>query len=243
MMFILLIQKNVAEVSSFTNITATTLNVILYVLPLIVMLLGAFSLTEEFEDGRFMLLQTYPFQPASYMKGKFLGQFITHFTVITFSFGVYLFVNYLFRTMSSLQDSLLTYLFSLLLMGAFLAIGMTIGGLSKNRWQAFMIVIMIWFIAIMIWPMLLIGVLSLVPYQAVRPALLILSMLNPAELLRIFFVIQFDGGAVFGQPYYKLIDLLKHSFGWVYFLLYLSLYVLGMLSFSSSIIGRKLRDE
>lgn len=241
MIFIFLIQMNIDGLSSFTNVTATAFNVLLYSLPLIVMLLGAFSITEEQEAGRFALLLTYPFKMKSYIIGKYLGQFVTHMIIITFSFGVFSSLSFLFKTTGSIKGIILLYLFAILVTAAFLAIGMLIGVLSTTRWQAMMIAIALWFILIMIWPMLLIGGLSFLRYTTVKPVLLTFTILNPAELLRVFFVILFDGGSIFGTEYYKIIDSLKGSAAIIYLLIYILIYIIGNLTVSTILIGRKER--
>lgn len=241
MVFIFLIQLNIDGLSSFTNITATAFNVLLYSLPLIVMLLGAFSITEEREAGRFALLLTYPFKMISYITGKYFGQFAAHIAVVTFSFGVFSALSFFFKATGSIKGILLLYLFAILVTAAFLAIGILIGVLSSTRWQAMMISIALWFILIMIWPMLLIGILSFLNYATVKPMLLVFTVLNPAELLRIIFVILFDGGSIFGQEYYKIIDFLKGSVSLIYVSIYILIYVIGMLGLSTFLIGRKER--
>lgn len=241
MMFIFLIQMNIDGLSSFTNVTATAFNVLLYSLPLIVMLLGAFSISEERESGRFALLLTYPFKMRSYIIGKYLGQLLTHIIVITFSFGIFSALSFLFQTTGSVKGILLIYLFSVLVTAAFLAIGMLIGVFSSNRWQAMMISISIWFIFIMIWPMLLIGGLSFLHYDLVKPILMVFTVLNPAELLRVFFVIQFDGGAIFGQQYYKILEFLTGPASIIYLIAYILIYVFGLLALATLLIGRKER--
>jgi Cu-processing system permease protein len=241
MMFMFLIQKNIDGLGGYTNITATAFNVLLYSLPLIVMLLGAFSITEEQESGRFALLLTYPFKMKSYMIGKFLGQYLTHLIIITFSFGCYSALSFLFKAGSSINGIILIYLFSIFVTASFLAIGILIGGLSSTRWQAMMIVIALWFIFIMIWPIVLIGLLSFLHFDLVKPLILGLTMLNPAELLRVFFVIQFNGGSIFGQQFYKIIDFLTGPASFIYLVIYLGVYIFGILALSTFLIGRKVK--
>lgn len=241
MAFIFMIQLNIDGLNSFTNVTATAFNVLLYSLPLIVMLLGSFSITEEREAGRFALLLTYPFKMTSFIMGKYLGQLVTHIIVIAFSFGVFTAMSFFFNGTTSVTGILLIFLFAVMVTAAFLAIGIVIGVLSSTRWLAMMVAIALWFIFIMIWPMLLIGALSFLKFNLVKPILLAFTVLNPAELLRVFFVIQFDGGSIFGQQYYQIIDFLKGPQSLIYLLGYILFYVFGMLAISTFLIGRKVR--
>ena len=56
----------------------------------------------------------------------------------------------------------------------------------------------------MIWPTALIGVLGLVPYTWIAPLMQALLYLNPAEYIRVSFVVNLEAGAVFGQAYDSL---------------------------------------
>ena len=56
----------------------------------------------------------------------------------------------------------------------------------------------------MIWPTALIGILGLVPYPWIAPLMKFALFVNPAEFIRVAFVLSLDGGAVFGQAYDSL---------------------------------------
>lgn len=239
MALILLIQRNIPDVGAYNNMTGTMMNVILYLLPLIVLLLGSFSITQEKEEGGYGLMLTYPVSSRSYIIGKFLGQFVTQWVVATFSFGVAGFVCQVMSIPLSIPMLLLVYGFSVLLLLAFLSIGMLIGIGSANRWQALMVSILIWFVFIMIWPMLLLGILGLLPYQWVQTALVSLAIINPAEAMRIVLTVQMGGGSIFGQPYYVLLGNLQGLAGGLWGLLYCLLFSAIQLLLSMKWMERK----
>ena len=62
-----------AGYGGFNRMTASMLNITLFVIPLIALLLGALFLAGEKEDGGLHLLLTYPVSRASLILGKFLG--------------------------------------------------------------------------------------------------------------------------------------------------------------------------
>ena len=64
----------------------------------------------------------------------------------------------------------------------------------------------------MIWPTALIGILGWVPYPWIAPLMKFALFANPAEFIRVSFVISLDGGAVFGQAYDSLVTLLHWIF-------------------------------
>jgi Cu-processing system permease protein len=77
----------------------------------------------------------------------------------------------------------------------------------------------------MIWPTALIAVLSFFPYPMIAVLLKISLFINPAELLRIVFVVQLGGGAIFGQAYDTLITFLQSEAAWGVLILYTLIYM------------------
>lgn len=233
------IQKKVPGVGDYSNMTATLMNVILYLLPLICLLLGSFTMTQEKEDGSYLLLLSYPLSAHSYIIGKYLGQFTAQWVVVTFSFSLTGLLNLLFSFGITLKWFFLLYSFSVLLLLCFLATAILVGVITDNRWQALMSSIMIWFISIMVWPLLLLSILSFLPYPWIQPFLSYATLLNPAECLRIILTIQLGGGAVFGQPYYSLMNSLVQPLGISALLIYCFLFVAFYLVLSIHIMKRR----
>lgn len=233
------IQSKVPGVGDYSNMSATLLNVILYSLPLISLLLGSFTMTQEKEDGSFLLLLSYPLSTRSYIIGKYLGQWTAQWVVVTFSFGLTGLLSLIFSLGIALKWFFLLYCFSVLLLLCFLSIAILVGIVTDNRWQALMTSIMIWFVLIMVWPLLLLSLLGYLPYSWIQPFLSYVTLLNPAECLRILLTIQFGGGAVFGQPYYALINFLAQPPGITALLIYCFLVVAFYLSFSIIFMERR----
>lgn len=232
MLFIFLLVKNSPAVTSYTNITGAAFNILLYLLPLFMLIVGSFAIAGEKENGQWQLLSTYPISAFSYLTGKLCGQLIAQTVIFTLSFGSSLTIALFFQISLSLKWVLTLYIFSLLLQSIFLVIGIVVGSFTKGRWQALSLSIAIWFLLIMMWPTALISILNLMPYKMISPILHVLLFLNPAELLRVFFVVRMDGGSVFGQVYDVLASSLKVDFTIIllviyffvlfYFFLYLS---------------------
>jgi Cu-processing system permease protein len=212
LLLIFLLVKGSPVTADYTNITGTAVNLLLYLLPLFMLITGSFSIATEIENGQWRLLNTYPVTAFSYLSGKLIGQLIAQSVVFTLSFGISLLLGLLFQVNVSLKWVLAIYLFSILLQAVFLVVGVAAGAFAKTRWQALSVSVSLWFIFIMIWPTLLISVLNLVPYQLLSPVLHVAMALNPAELLRVVFVVQMGGGAVFGQSYDVLVTFIKKDF-------------------------------
>ena len=174
-------------------------NLILYMIPLLMLIVGAFSIASELENGKWRLLCTYPIHTTSYIIGKTIGQFIAQTAIFSMGFGGSIIIGLVSGCNFDLFWVVATYIFSILLIFLFLVLGITIGSLSTTRWQALGISIGIWFLLILMWPTLLISILNVVPYAMIAPSIKIVLFCNPAEVLRIIFVIQLGAGQFLGK--------------------------------------------
>ncbi|MCZ1268315.1 ABC transporter permease, partial [Paenibacillus tundrae] len=84
----LLIINSQNFVAGYSGTTGSMLNLILYLLPLMTLFLGSFSLTSEKEEGSWQLLSTYPIGTMSFIVGKYLGLSVVLMTIVTFGYGL-----------------------------------------------------------------------------------------------------------------------------------------------------------
>lgn len=217
------IARDNADFAGHTNVTGTIANMLLYLLPLFMLIAGSFAIAGEIESGQWRLLCTYPLSTAAYIAGKWLGQWLGQVILFTLSFGISLALSLWSGTVLPLKWVLVLYSFSLVLTALFLMLGLAIGSFVSTRWQALTVSVGIWFLFIMIWPTMLIAVLSVVPYPLIAPLLQGLTLLNPAEVLRVAFVVQVGGSAVFGQAYDHLLGVWQKRFGLI-LLMYAGMY-------------------
>lgn len=234
-----LLEKNNEGIAGFTNVTGTIVNIILYLLPLFMMITGSFSIANEMENGQWQLLCTYPVSISSYFFGKFAGLFTAQAVVFTFSFGLSMAIGLLAGIHLSLQWLLGIYFFSLLLLFTFLLLGLFLGTLIKTRWQALTSSVAIWFFFIMIWPTALIAVLGLVSYPLIDLFMKIAMVINPAEFIRVFLMIRWDSGAIFGQSYDTIVHLFQSGVGWIILIVYMLVYVLTLSTLSFLCLKRR----
>lgn len=215
---ILLLQSGVAASEGYTDITGTVINMTLYLLPLITLLIGGVSTAIEKEDGHWGLLATYTLTPYTFLWGKWLGLAVILLTMLAFSFGIAGLITVLFGQALRFSTLIFFWLFSSALALVFLSISLLIGAISKNRWQALIGGIAVWFLSIIIWPLLLISSLSQLPYKFIKPALEIATLLNPAEFVRVFSIMKLNAGAVFGAEYDEWIKWATGDYGFLIFL-------------------------
>lgn len=123
-------------VQGYSSVTGTMLNLILYLLPLMTLLLGSFSLTAEKEEGSWQLLSTYPMSTFDFILGKYTGLALVLLTIIAFGYGTTGIIGTLVGKSFDFTTFTLFFSFSVGLVLLFLAIALGIGTLAKNRWQA-----------------------------------------------------------------------------------------------------------
>ncbi|MFC0296790.1 ABC transporter permease [Geobacillus jurassicus] len=219
-----LIARNDADFAGYTNVTGTIANILLYLLPLFMLISGSFAIAGEMENGQWRLLCTYPLSQTMYVAGKWLGQWLGQTTLFTLSFGVSVALSSFAGISLPVKWVIALYNFSLFLIALFLMFGLAVGAFTSTRWQALTVSVGVWFLFIMIWPTFLIAVLNIVPYPLIVPLLQAATLLNPAEVLRVAFVVELGGSAIFGQAYDHLIHLWQKRFG-----LILIVYAIGYL--------------
>lgn len=203
---ILLLQSGAQTVDGYNDMTGTVINITLYLLPLITLLLGGFSVTAEKEDGQWGLLSTYPISVYTFLWGKWLGLAVILVVMLSFSFGLSGVITVAFGQGLSMSTLTFFLLFSIALALVYLSIALLIGSIAKNRWQSLVGGITIWFITVMIWPLLMVSTLSHLPsYQLIQPSLQVLTLLNPAEFVRVFSIMRMGAGSAFGPEYYQWI--------------------------------------
>lgn len=231
---LLLIQSNNSMgLQGYTQGTGTMMNLVLYLLPLMTMLLGSFALTTEKEDGGWALLSTYAVSSGAYLTGKFIGVIVVLLAILATGFGLFGVVGTLVGQAVTLTSLLTFVLFSVAILVLYLAVAIVIGAVAKNRWQALTFGVGIWFVTVLAWPTLLIAVLNLLPYSVIKPTLGILTLLNPAELVRVTTVTQLGGGAVFGAEYYQWIDWIKGDWGLAIAIVFALLWISGLIGLAS----------
>ncbi|QHW35413.1 ABC transporter permease subunit (plasmid) [Paenibacillus rhizovicinus] len=211
---LLLIQAQ-NDVEGFSSITGTLLNLMLYLLPLMALLLGTFTLTSEKEEGSWQLLSSYPLSTFAFLSGKYIGMAIVMLTIVAFGFGLTGVVGALVGIRFGAFGLFIAFSSGLVLL--FLAVALWLGTIASNRWQALIYGVSVWFFSVIGWPTLLIAVLGFVPYGFIKPILLALTALNPAEFVRLFVIVRLGGGSALGPEYYDWIVWVRGPYGLLLF--------------------------
>lgn len=241
-MLTLLLIDSQGYVQGYSSITGTLLTLILYLLPLMTLMLGSFSLTSEKEDGSWELLSTYPLSTTSFIVGKYAGLIIMMLVIICFGFGTAGAAGLLMGRGFSLDTYLVMLGFTVSLTLMFLALAILTGTLAHNRWQALTYSVAIWFFLIIAWAPALIAVLGLLPYMWIKPAVTLLTLLNPAELARLFAVVHLGGGSVLGPEYYDWIQWIRRPAGTIFYLAYALVWI-GVIVGAANLVWERRRQR
>lgn len=188
----------------FNRMTASLLNVNLLLIPLLSLLIGSLFLSGEKEDRGLMLLLTYPVSAWSVILGKYAGLFSAVWSVLTFGYGAALLVIFFIGGSISVSLLFLFYIYSVLLAAIFISLSMMIGILSKSRFQALGVSLIVWAFLVLFYEFIIMGASMFMMKQWLLPMLTVSIFINPVELIRVQSILSLDGASVFGPRLYDL---------------------------------------
>lgn len=158
-------------------------------------------------------MSTYPLNTWAFLLGKYFGQAVVLLVIVAFGFGLTGMISTLLGGIFDFSTYVMLLTFSTCLALLFLGVAMLVGTIARNRWQALTISVSIWFFLIIAWPSLLIATLGMMPYTWVKPAVVMMTFLNPAEFTRLFTVVKLGGGSTLGPEYYQWIVWIQRPLG------------------------------
>ncbi len=173
--------------TSLSNTIVSLASLAVIVMPLIALLLSYDAIVGEDESGTLLLLSAYPITSLQLFLGKWLGRCAVLGSSIVIGFGCAALV--LAFTTDVLVDELFTafgiFIFSALLLGmSFLAIGMWISCISSTRAQAAGISLLVWFVAAVLFDLLVLAILVISQGHIESNLLAGLLLMNPTDIFR-----------------------------------------------------------
>lgn len=195
----------------FNRMTASLLNLNLFIIPLISLLMGSLFIAGEKEDSGLHLLLTYPVSVNSVLTGKFLGLLVALGTVLTSGYGVSLLAIVFMNSEASIHVILKFYFLSFLLAAMFLAFSIFIGVRSRSRFQALGLSLALWAITVLFYEFVIMGISLILSNQAIITLLSLSIFFNPVEIIRVWSILTLGGASVFGPSLY---DMTIWATGW-----------------------------
>jgi Cu-processing system permease protein len=181
---------------SFTRTSASLLNLVLYLVPLVALTMSGLSFTGD--HGYFELIFSQPVTRSEVLVGKLVGLQVSLTAATFFGFGVSGFVVAWNSGTEGVARFLVLVSLTLLLALIFVALGALIAILADSRSKAFVSALALWFFFVLFYDLIVIGGTFLLK-QRTANLLVFLSLFgNPVDLVRVSSLITLGGATLFG---------------------------------------------
>lgn len=180
----------------FARTSASLLNLVLYIVPLVALTMGTLSFTSEKSASE--LLFSQPVSRTEILLGKVLGLFASIFTATLIGFGL---AGLVIATQAGTEGLLrypLLVAFSLLLALVFLSLSSFISALCQRTTKAFGAALFLWFFLVLFYDLLVIGVTFLLKERTANLVIFGSLFGNPVDMVRVACLMVLDGKDVFG---------------------------------------------
>ena len=178
----------------FARTSASLLNLVLYIIPLVALTMGTLSFTSDASANE--LLYSQPVSRVEVMLGKLVGLFASIIISTFVGFGL---AGVIIGARAGAEGASrypILVAFSLLLALIFLNLSALISAICKRKTKAFGLALFVWFFFVLFYDLIVIGAAIL--YKGAN-ALIFGSLFgNPVEIVRVSCLMLLDGGNVFG---------------------------------------------
>ena len=180
----------------FARTSASLLNMVLYIVPLVALVMGTFSFTSETSASE--LLFSEPVTRGEVLLGKFFGLFASIFIATLIGFGL---AGIIIAAKAG-TDGAWRYpafvLFSLLLALIFLSLSAFISAICRRKTKAFGIALFAWFFFVLFYDLLVIGGTFLFKERTANSLIFGSLFGNPVEMIRVASLMTLNGKDIFG---------------------------------------------
>ena len=193
----------------FTRTTASLLNLVLYLVPMLALAAATSSFSGDKGAAEFLFSQ--PVSRTEVLLGKIVGLFASLAVAVIFGFGVSGFVI----AAQSGTDGIIRYLgfivLTLLLLLTFLCLGAFASIVSESRTRALGIALAMWFAFVLFYDLVVMGLACVVSPHTSRAFILISLFGNPVDLARVAGLLILGGATIFGAAGSALVKTLGSS--------------------------------
>lgn len=180
----------------FARTSASLLNLVLYLVPLVALTMGTLSFTSEKSAGELLFAQ--PVTRTEILLGKLIGLFGSLFTSTLIGFGLAGIVIALKAGTAGVTRYPLFVGFALLLALAFLSLAALISALCQRKTKAFGVVLFLWFFFVLFYDLLVIGGTFLLKERTANEFIFASLFGNPVDMVRVASLLVLDGQEIFG---------------------------------------------
>jgi Cu-processing system permease protein len=191
-----LVTAGVAGFQGFTRTTASLLNLVLYLVPIVALMMGTLSFADNRSAGEMLFAQ--PLTRSEILLGKVVGLFLSMLAATFFGFGLSGLVIAAKAGTVGVTRYLAFVGLALVLALVFLILGAMVAVLSKSKTKAFGYSLFLWFFFVLFYDLLVIG-LTFVFKERTANLFVFLSLFgNPVDMTRVSGLIILDGKTIFG---------------------------------------------
>jgi Cu-processing system permease protein len=197
----------------FARTSASLVQLVALVVPLASLLMGVLALAPE--RGTAELLFSQPVSRRQILLGKLLGLFAALAAAESIGFGLAGLVVFTSAGEDGVGGYALLVLGALLLTAAFLALAalLAAGAVGRKRIRALAAALVVWFVAVLLFDLVALGVASLLPSTAASRLLVLSVLVNPAGAVRTGALLGIEGTAAFGAGSLALLRFTKGPAG------------------------------
>jgi Cu-processing system permease protein len=222
----------------FARTSASLLNIVLFIVPLVALVMGTLSFTSEKSAGELLFAQ--PVTRTEVLIGKFVGLFASIFNATVIGFGLAgLIIGLKAGTEGSFRYPALVG-FSLLLALIFLSLSALISAACRRKSKAFGAALFVWFFFVLFYDLVVIGGTFLLRERAANTMIFGSLFGNPVDMVRVASLMTLNGKDVFGAGGAALLRFLGgESLSIVLLLAALSLWILAPLFIAQRLMKRQ----
>ncbi|MFH2052064.1 MAG: ABC transporter permease [bacterium] len=188
----------------FARLTASLLNLVVYVVPLMALMVGTTEVAGRLHHLSVVLAQ--PVGRTAVLLGNYLGVAGALAAALVIGLGAAGVLVALQTSTASVGGFLALVATALALLLAFLAVAFLLGVVFLDRLRAMGAAVVFWFAAVVGYDLAVIGVSSLLKGVALKTVLLPAILLNPVDLARVIVTLAGGRGALFGPAGAALVD-------------------------------------
>lgn len=191
-----LVTAGLVGFQSFTRTSASLLNLVIYLVPLMAVTMAALSFTGE--HGAAELLFAQPVTRREILFGKIAGLFLSIAAATCFGFGMAGVVIAFNADSDGAAAYLALIVLTLLLALVFLSLGTLVALVARKRARAFGHALFLWFFFVLFYDLLIMGLAFLLKERAANLVIFLSLFGNPADMTRIAALLAMGGTSIFG---------------------------------------------
>jgi len=180
----------------FARTSASLLNMVLYIVPLVAVVMGTLSFTSETSASE--LLFSQPVSRGEILLGKFIGLFASILTATLLGFGLAGVIIAVRAGNEGAWRYPAFVAFSLLLALIFLSLSAFISAVCKRKTKAFGVALFAWFFFVLFYDLLVIGGTFLFKEHTANSLIFGSLFGNPVDMVRVASLMMLNGKEIFG---------------------------------------------